>query len=522
LVGYHDTLLFLLAYPEDGHLAAKAERELKRVAAAARAIGERRTRAGNSRLFGTGIAWSETSHVFSYVIARWLASEHPEGAEIADTGEDAERLKSALRLSLPPMEYEVSGEHRQSLAEFFEEVKGGSPATDLGWTIGQFELLSCGERVREHLFDALELFIKLSPKDGPLSRTFARGLPVPTFMHRDGLQREFDLKWLIAKPLPPRRRLSRSDRMHLIDVARGVLATLGRETDAITLSTEAGVESLDLERGMSIALYAMPPERRFPLDTHVGFMLFKNRIPVAYGGGWPFLGTCKIGVNVFDPFRGGESAYLFGQVLRVYMQRFHTDRFLVEPYQTGEGNPEGVRSGAFWFYYRLGFRPLSEVHAALARVEFRRIAAHRGYRSPLAIMRRLSHADLELRVRADSRATGVWPEPAHLSAAVSAWIARDFAGDRAVAQHTACDRVAVALAIHDLDRWTSAERAAFESMSLLLAIIPDLAVWSAKDRRDCVAVIRAKGAQGESKYARSSASHQMLRKALQALASEYA
>ena len=521
LVRYHDTLLFLLAYPKNGTLAAEAERELKRVAAAARAIGARRTRADNSRLFGTGIAWSETSCAFSYAVARWLAREHPADAEIDYAGEDAGSFKSVLRLSLPPMEYDVAGEHRQTLAEFFEEAKGGSPATKLGWTIDQFELLPCGERVREHLFEALELFIRLSPKDGPLSRTFARGLPIPTVMHSGGLQRNFDLKRLITKPLPPSRRLSRSDRVRLIDAARGILATLGRETDVISLATEAGVESFDLEHGVSIALYAMPPERRFPLDPHVGFMVFKNRIPVAYGGGWPFLGTCKIGINVFEPFRGGESAYLFGQVLRVYARQFRAERFLVEPYQIGEGNPEGVRSGAFWFYYRLGFRPLSERHAALARDEFGSIAARRGYRSPLAIMRRLSHADLELRVRADARTAGVWSEPAHLSAAVSAWIARDFAGDRAVAQRTAHDRVATALAIHDLDRWTSAERAAFESMSLLLAMIPDLAAWSAKDRRDCAKVIRAKGAHDESEYARRSASHRMLRKTFHAIASEY-
>ncbi len=520
LVRYHDTLLFLLAYPEDRGLAKKAARELKRVAVCARAIGQRRTRAGNSRLFGTGIAWSETSHAFSYLVARWLAREHPADAEL-DGGEDAGRLKNALRLSLPPIEYEVVGDHRQTLDEFFKEAKGHTSATHLAWTIAEFERLPCDERVREHVFDALELFVTLSPKDGPLSRTFARGLPVPIFLHSGGLLRDFELKRLIAKPLPPARRLSRADRAGLIDTARGVLATLGRETDVIALATEAGVESFDLERGVSVTLYSMPPERRFPLDTHVGFMLFKNSIPVAYGGGWPFVGTCKIGVNVFEPFRGGESAYLFGQVLRVYAQRFVAERFLVEPYQIGEGNPEGVRSGAFWFYYRLGFRPSSSRHAALARDEFGRILAERGYRSPQTIMRRLSHADLALLVGSVAGTTGAWPDAANLSAAVSAWIARDFAGDRPIAAQAARERVARALEIRDLGGWSAAARAAFESMSLLLAMIPDLSEWSAKDRRDCVAVIRAKGARDEHEYARRSTAHRRLRSAFLAIASEY-
>src|SRR5271166_1113620 len=58
LLAYHDTLLFLLAYPENTALRAHAARELRRVVGAARAIaggpGARRKRA----LEGSGIAWS--------------------------------------------------------------------------------------------------------------------------------------------------------------------------------------------------------------------------------------------------------------------------------------------------------------------------------------------------------------------------------------------------------------------------------------------------------------------------------
>jgi hypothetical protein len=513
LVQHHDALLFQLAYPKSRKLFAEAERELAAAAEAARALGARRTRE-------TGVAWSETTCAFGYSVARWLAHEHSTSAEIDDAGLDAEHMKRVLRFSLPPIEYEVAGEHRQTLAAFFEEAKGAGRATNLAWTIAQFERLPCGARIREHLFEALELPICLSPRNGPLSRTFARGLPVPIFVHSGPFKRAFDLQRLMGKPLPPQRTLARAERSHLIGAARGILAMLGRETDVISLANEAGVESFDLERGFSIALYAMPPERRFPLDTHVGFMLFKNTIPLAYGGGWPFLGTCRIGINVFAPFRGGESSYAFGQVLRVYAQRFRAERFLVEPYQIGEGNPDGVKSGAFWFYYRLGFRPLGARHAELARDEFARIAAQRGYRAPLAVMRRLSHADLELRVRGAARAAGVWPEPAQLSLAVSTWIAREFGGDRSAAQSAACERVAKALVIENLGAWTPPQRAAFESLSLLLAMIPGLAAWPAKERRDCVAVIRAKGSQDESEFARVATAHRMLREALGAIASE--
>src|SRR6185436_9582461 len=99
-----------------------------------------------------------------------------------------------------------------------------------------------------------------------------------------------------------------------------------------------------------------------------------------YGGGWPFLGTCKIGVNIFAPFRGGESALLFGQVLRVYRQCFGVGRFVAEPSQFGGTNREGLRSGAFWFYYRLGFRPINRDAARRASDVWSRMAGQSGYR----------------------------------------------------------------------------------------------------------------------------------------------
>ncbi len=157
----------------------------------------------------------------------------------------------------------------------------------------------------------------------------------------------------MSRPLAPPRALTRAQRRQVLDAGRAMLASLGRETDALAAAEPDGVEYHVLGRGVAIALYTMAPGRRLPLDSHVGFMLFKNSLPVGYGGAWPFLGTAKIGVNIFAPYRGGESAHLFCQVLRVYRQRFGIDHFIAEPSQFGGGNREGLESGAFWFYYRL-------------------------------------------------------------------------------------------------------------------------------------------------------------------------
>src|SRR4029078_4758064 len=134
----------------------------------------------------------------------------------------------------------------------------------------------------------------------------------------------------------------------------------------------ARTRQYDLGRGVGIALFSASPRARDPLDSHIGYMLCKNSIPGGYGGGWPFLGTCKIGINIFAPFRGGESAFLMASVLRTYAQLFAVERFLVEPYQFGAANREGLESGAFWFYFRLGFRPVEPEVRAVALEEFGR------------------------------------------------------------------------------------------------------------------------------------------------------
>ncbi len=249
-----------------------------------------------------------------------------------------------------------------------------------------------------------------------------------------------------------------------------MLAALGRETDAIALAYPDGVAWHELGRGIAVALYTMEPARRSPLDSHVGMMLFKNGIPVGYGGGWPFAGTCRIGINIFAPFRGGESALLFAQVLRVYRQRFGVGRFVVEPTQFGGANKEGLQSGAFWFYYRLGFRPIGARSARLASDEWARMQADRTYRTGIPALRQFTRSDIELRMR-DVGAC----EPADLSSAVTAWIGARYGGERGRALSAARRIVLRALGGIDDRRWPVEQQVAFRELALVVARIHDLA-----------------------------------------------
>ena len=316
LLAYHDCLLFLLAYPRVGHAACRRP---------PRTEARRRSHPGHDRIgscshtssdfANSGVAWAPMTIAFGYDVARWLAERHPHHAEIDSFDAGGASLPALLRHALPALEFEMLAADDAASGDLLAAASEGHRGTRLQWLVAQCDRLPCSEQLREQLFDALKAFITIDPGAGTLSRTFVRSLPGRTYFHRGDLLRRVDRPALVALPLAPPPALSRAQREHLLDAGRAMLASLGRETDAISAAEPAGIEHHALGRGVTITLYAMAPGRRLPLDSHVGFMLFKNSIPVGYGGGWPFLTTAKIGVNIFPPFRGGESALLFCQVL---------------------------------------------------------------------------------------------------------------------------------------------------------------------------------------------------------------
>ena len=62
--------------------------------------------------------------------------------------------------------------------------------------------------------------------------------------------------------------------------------------------------------------------------------LFGITIPVAYGGSWIMGERAAFGMNIFEPFRGGESGFMMCQVLRTYRQTFGVRYFEVHAHQS--------------------------------------------------------------------------------------------------------------------------------------------------------------------------------------------
>ena len=423
LQGRHAALLFQCAYPATEAEWDTANRELRELAVGVSALPP-------ARLHNSGIAGSTVVASFSLAITRWLADRFPGAVALDSIDGDPDHVMAVLGTALDPIEREVLSEQPLPWPAWQGRHLGASRASRLRRLLALVECLPGDPHHREAAFASFRVFVRWSiPIDGPVPTTgrFPRG-EIATHPRKPRRRAVLATAW--SQGAPARMRLSRTDQMLLVDLARGTLASALGETDPFTHANPEEVECHDLGGGIRVALFACQPPHKLALEAYIGYLLLKNHVPVAYGGGWVLGRQARFGINVLPPFRGGGSALLLAQLLRLYAHRFDLKLFLVEPYQIGRGNRDGIRSGAFWFYWRLGFRPLQRDLLALARAETRRIRVGGG-RSPAALLRRLSHAVMAWETPLQTVWTPIDMEA--IGARVSAHVLEHFDGDRAVA-----------------------------------------------------------------------------------------
>ncbi len=94
--------------------------------------------------------------------------------------------QEVLAEALAGMEFELAASDAPAL-DFIAAASAGDRRTRLAWLVAAFLRLPCTDALRGTLFDAMQPFIVIRPGNSLLSRTFARGLPAPTYYHRDAL-----------------------------------------------------------------------------------------------------------------------------------------------------------------------------------------------------------------------------------------------------------------------------------------------------------------------------------------------
>ena len=168
------------------------------------------------------------------------------------------------------------------------------------------------------------------------------------------------------------------------------MVTRARDLDNFIHADPRDVRVFEYQDGLSFACYGLTPERRLVLESVYGKLTLKNGVPIGYVLASGLFGSSEVMYNVFETFRGGESARIYGRVLSMARVLFGADTFAIDPFQLGHANPEGQKSGAFWFYHKLGFRPVAPKALALVQQELERLAANPRVRSSPRTLHRLA------------------------------------------------------------------------------------------------------------------------------------
>ena len=288
----------------------------------------------------------------------------------------------------------------------------------------------------------------------------------------------------------------------MLELCYGTLLPRLRELYPAIHGNPAEVYDIALERGVRILLWFMDPAHRLPLEAGWGILLLKNHVPIGYGAGAMLFDRSEIAINVFDTFRGGEAAWLYAQYARVFYALSGAPWLVTRKYQVGYENEEGLGSGSFWFYDKLGFRSVDGEIRALADAERERVRKEPGYRSPKRILRRLSQADVVLSL--DGRDAAEYREfPLGAASLTAARVIRERFGGRRDGLETRILRVLKERLGWQTASFSTHEKAAVAQLGLLALAIEGVEQWPVRERAALLDFCRRKGSVREADYARA-------------------
>lgn len=506
----HDDLLFLLAFPGEPETRRLAARTL--TALVRRLNGQR---AADRRQFvDTGVAGSVTRHLYPFPVARWIARRARGDAEIDWRNfADPSLLDHALRGVLCASEGEAFDSGDISTRAWVRLARPRDARSDLEWLLDAMAALPAARADELWAMSEAPIAWRLGASKWSVTRNILKGAPV--ILRRAMRRPPPEPALRIMEPLREIELLKPARARRVIEVARAALAARCREVVAISYPNPEEVYWCDLGEGVALAVIGVAPSHRLNLETNTGYLLLSNGVPIGYGGVTPLFRQANTGINIFDPFRGGEASYLWVEMLRAFRTLYGVSRFIINPYQFGEGNAEAINSGAYWFYYRLGFRPDNAARLKLAEREAARLKRANAPPSSKAALKALAAGDLTLELPGSDPAD-LFPE--RLLAAASLHATRQLAATPATtrdgAERWVAERAAEALGVSSMRRWPAAERRSFARLAPIVGAVPDIGAWPAADRNSIVEMMRAKGRAWERDFALASGRNQMFFRAL--------
>ena len=509
LIRLHELLLFIRAHPHNSAVLRQADAALRTMPIRISLL--RKVETDLSSLEHpdvSGIAGTSVKDTFSYPIVRWLLERRESQVDFYwNWFEDENRLAEAWPRFMPLLEEDSFVEANIPYGAWLWNARGRTD--EVAWLLDRFSTLPISELEKAELYDAQKLYVRwrFNYRD---SRTGLRHRRGKLFFHDAPMieRRNVDLRDQLLKPMARLTKLPAKHGQRAIDLARTATTVRYRELYGFTNGDPKSVYSAELGRGVELVINVLPPEKRLPLRAYHSAMIYKNGVPIGYFEGLSLFERMESGFNLYYTFRDGETAWLYARVLAVMRKLTGVSAFSLDPYQIGYENEEGIESGAFWFYRKLGFRSTRKSIQTLTRREEEKITSRKNYRTSAAMLRRLAEAPMIFEL--DKIREGDWDrfQIRNIGLAVQRLMESKFNGDATRMRSYAADFVRHTLGINTVG-----------DFSVALLLIRDLEAWSDGDKELLRRIIEAKSKNSESTYLHLLKRHSRLRKQLISLGS---
>lgn len=354
----------------------------------------------------SGIAGSSVTDTFSFYLLRRLVQLYPTQLSIYwDWFEDENRLAETWPRFMPLLEEDALVEANVPYYKWLAAARGRK--SELSWLIERFDELELPDKQKAELYNSQKIYVRWTPRFAS-TRTGMRSQTETIFYHERSLiqRRDINLKDELHAPPPEMRKLSSKDGERVLDLAREASTIRYRELYGFTHGDPAHVYEADVGRGVRLFLMGLPAERRLPLRSYHAAMFFKNGVPIGYFEGLSLFERMESGLNLYYTFRDGETAWLYARTLNLMHHFLGVTSFAIDPYQIGYQNEEGIESGAFWFYRKLGFRPTQPEAQQLVEKEEQKIATRKDYRTSARTLRKLAESPMIYEL--DQKRAGDW------------------------------------------------------------------------------------------------------------------
>ena len=386
---FHDVLNFLYAFPDNYEIFRQTSHML--------ASFSKRTdlQKFKNDLTNTGIAGTNIHFQFFWPMACWLADQCPNSLSIIwDELEEPEKLTTILPLLLTIPEIGAMDELDLSPQEWVELLKN-SRETDAAYIVNRLQKAFKNDREREVIHDDINMTYQLKAAHNTpnIANTKITGKKVHYQKKAFDRQRP-QLPTSLTTIKFTHKKINASDGIKFIDLARKTMLTHERDLDAFSYGNPADVRLISFDDGHQLNCNSMVPDRRYLLHSTYGFLNTRNGMPVGYFQIINLYHNAEIAFNLFSPFRGGETSKYFIRNLAVAHQLFNVDTFILDPYQLGHENKEGLLSGVWWFYYKLGFRPRDKKMHNLVKKEIKKISSNPDYRTSLSTLNTLASVNM--------------------------------------------------------------------------------------------------------------------------------